>query len=367
MSIITSRAKLRARPTPIAAAAEPFLSVVVPIRNEERFIGQTLADLVSQDWDPARVEILVVDGESVDATRDVVMRFVERFQHVRLLRNPKCWSSAARNIGVAASRGDYVLIIDAHCEIPDTNYFRCLCDAFARSGADAIGRPQPLDVTGASARQRAIAAARSSPLGHHPSSYIYSYAESYVPAHSVAVAYRRAVFDKIGWFDESFDACEDVEFNQRFDDEKLTCFFTPQVLVRYHPRPSLRALFKQMTRYGQGRARLACKHPETISLGSFLPALFVLGLIVGLPLSWLHPYLALVYASVCALYVAIVLATSLQIVARRPSQWRLGAWLPLVFPAIHIGAGFGLLRELMMWALRRGKPAVATALPTKPR
>jgi succinoglycan biosynthesis protein ExoA len=85
-------------------------------------------------------------------------------------------------------------------------------------------------------------------LGHHPASFIYSDAERFVPAKSVAVAYRRAVFDQVGLFDESFDACEDVELNHRIDRLGLRCFFTPQIAVRYRPRASLSGLFGQMSR-----------------------------------------------------------------------------------------------------------------------
>ena len=120
---------------------------------------------------------------------------------VRILDNPKLLSSAARNVGIRESQGEIVIIVDGHCEISDRRYLRKLADAFARSGADCIGRPQPLDVAGATLLQQAIAAARSSRLGHHPDSHIYSRTEKFVPALSVAVAYRRDVFDRVGHFD----------------------------------------------------------------------------------------------------------------------------------------------------------------------
>ena len=85
--------------------------------------------------------------------------------------------------------------------------------------------------------------ARSSWLGHHPDSFIYSKEERFVPAISVAVAYRRDVFDKVGFFDENFDACEDVELNHRIDKNRLKCYFTPSITVQYCPRKSLGGLF----------------------------------------------------------------------------------------------------------------------------
>src|SRR5262245_38954230 len=243
--------------------ALPFLSVIVPVRNEQEFIADTLAQLLGQDYPRDRFEVLVADGRSTDDTRERVAAIAAEHPQVRLLDNPRRWSSAGRNVAIRAARGDIVVLVDGHCQLNNPRYLADLADAFARSGADCVGRPQPLDVTGASPLQRAIAAARGSLLGHHPASFIYSGREQFVPPQSVAVAYRREVFERVGLFDERFDACEDVELNHRVDRAGLRCFFTPAVAARYVPRASLRGLFRQMARYGRGRVRLARKHPET--------------------------------------------------------------------------------------------------------
>ena len=260
------------------------ISIVVPVRNEARFIERTLTHLINQDYDRDRFEILVVDGESTDGTPALVAKFAQRHPNVRLFSNPRRLSSAARNIAIRESRGDVVLLVDGHCDLEGDRYLSELAEAFQRSGADCLGRPQPQDVTNPTALQRAIAAARSSRLGHHPDSFIYSSDEQFVPAESVAVAYRRSVFQKVGYFDENFDACEDVEFNHRVDRAGLRCFFTPAIAAHYAPRDTLRGLFRQMVRYGRGRIRLWRKHPETFSWGIVPPLLFVIGLIAGLPL-----------------------------------------------------------------------------------
>jgi succinoglycan biosynthesis protein ExoA len=263
---------------------------------------------------------------------------------VRVFDNPGRLSSAARNVGLATARGELIVVVDGHCELDGRDYLAQVAAAFRRSGADCLGRPQPLDVTGATTLQRAIAAARSSWLGHHPDSFIYTDAERFVPAKSVAVAYRREVFDRVGGFDERFDACEDVELNHRVDRVGLRCFFTPAVRVRYFPRSSLAGLFRQMARYGRGRGRLLRKHPETFSPCGFIPAVWLAGLLAGPLLALACPMLWWVYGGAIAVYLAAVLATSAAIVARR-RELRLLGWLPLVFPTVHAGAGWGVLAE----------------------
>jgi succinoglycan biosynthesis protein ExoA len=343
----------------------PSISVIVPVRNEAAFIRGTLERLLAQHYDPQRFEVLVADGESTDATPAIVRDLERRHPNLCLVANPKRWSSAGRNVALRAARGDLVVIVDGHCELDDPDYLRHLAEAFARSGAACVGRPQPLDVTGATPLQRAIAAARASRLGHHPDSHIYSAAEGFVRPQSVAVAYRREVFETLGLFDETFDACEDVEFNHRIDRAGLRCFFTPRVAVHYHPRTSLVGLFRQMVRYGRGRVRLLRKHPETFTLPGFLPAVFLAGVVAGPAFAWLAPWLALTYAGALGLYAAIVLIASVVLTARARDV-RLLPWLPLAFGAIHVGAGAGLLQE---WVLGRrpSREAVETLAERLPQ
>jgi polysaccharide deacetylase family protein (PEP-CTERM system associated) len=330
----------------------PFITVIVPVRNEAPFIRKTLEQLLSQQYAADRFEVIVADGESTDGTRDVVQSMQEHHPNLRLLRNTKRWSSAGRNLGVRAARGDYVVVVDGHSDLDSRYYLRDLAHAFSRSGADCLGRPQPLDVAGATALQRAIAVARSSRLGHHPASWIYSSDERFVKPQSVGIAYRREIFDAVGLFDEDFDACEDVEFNHRIDRAGLRCFFSPKVQVRYHPRSSLLALFRQMCRYGRGRMRLLAKYPETFSFASVIPAIFLVGLAAGGVAACFSPWLATGYAAALGTYVITILVASLVLAARARDACLL-PWLPLVFAAIHSGAGTGVLMEAVRQARRR--------------
>jgi succinoglycan biosynthesis protein ExoA len=223
-------------------------------------------------------------------------------------------------------------------------------------------------MTHATSLQWAIATARRSPLGHHPDSFIYSGQAQFSPASSVAVAYRKSVFDKVGYFDESFDACEDVEMNTRIDAAGLTCYFEPAIAVRYVPRNTLSGLAKQMNRYGRGRVRLWRKHRHTFSLKSFAPGLFVAG-IYGLVSCYLllflvalcwelalddtfsilpHTVILSILILTYILYVMVILAESVRLLF---TQKRLDILLFLLLPHaffwIHFGFGDGILWEFL--------------------
>jgi succinoglycan biosynthesis protein ExoA len=319
----------------------PFLSVMMPVRNEGQHIAATLGMLLAQDYPRDRFEILVVDGRSTDDTRDIVLAMAT--PNVRLLDNPGMLSSAGRNVALREARGDILVLVDGHCDLGGPTYLREIATAFIRSGADCVGRPQPLDVQGASDLQRAIAAARASRLGHHPSSHIWAEEEGFVPPQSVAIAYRREVFERVGPFDETFDACEDYEFNTRCAEAGLTCFLTPRVTARYTPRDSVVRLYRQMVRYGRGRIRMLRKHPSTLSWAVFVPALFFLGVALG-PLAVVAvPWLGWIYGGVIGLYLACLFGYTLALGQR---DRRTLLWLPPVFLAIHGGAAAGVLWEL---------------------
>jgi succinoglycan biosynthesis protein ExoA len=322
----------------------PSVTVVVPVRNESQSIEQTLRSLLTQDYPSDEFEVVVADGLSTDGTVPVVRRLQSEFPNLKLVYNAGKFSSAGRNTALRHISGDYAVVIDGHCHIPDRKYLRNLVAAFETSGADSLGRPQPLDVPDPTPFQAAVSAARASRLGHNPDSDIFSDEAKFVEPQSTAVAYRRRVLHRIGLFDETFDACEDVEFNHRVHGAGLTCYFTPALRVVYHPRKSWPALFRQLGRYGCGRAKLAAKHPGSLTLPALVPPLWALWLVLGAVLALVVPFVGWVYLATLALYTIVILGSSLWLARGKPV--RVAARIPAVFAGIHLGFAWGFLREL---------------------
>jgi succinoglycan biosynthesis protein ExoA len=320
----------------------PLITIIVPVRNEAKCIERTLTKLATQDY--PNFEILVADGRSTDDTVAIVQSVAKRFPNIRLLDNARRLSSAARNLGVRHGRGDYLIVIDGHCDINDPQYLRKMAAAFEQSGADCLGRPQPLEIATPSAIQEAIALARRSWLGHNPSSHIYSSHGDFVKASSVAVAYRRQVFAQVGEFDERFDACEDVEFNHRVDEAGLKCWFAPEIAVHYHPRSTIPGLMRQMARYGRGRLRLAAKHPRSLTAPAIAPLAFFLMMALCAALSAVSIWFTVALAAGLGAYFAMILLVTLTLLPK-PGSTRAKFCLPLVFVAIHLGFAWGTLRE----------------------
>lgn len=326
------------------------ISVIVPVRNESKQIRQVVEGLCRQDYPRDEYEVLVVDGASDDDTAAIVESMRVEYPQLQLHRNPRRLSSAARNIGVRHATGDYVIVVDGHCTIADSQHLRKLERAFVTSGADTIGRPQPLVTSRPSGIQRCVSIARSSWLGHNPDSAIYTARESFVSPANVAVAYKRELFSEVGLFDERFDACEDVELNTRLAHAGRTCWFTPDIAVGYTPRSSLAGLFYQMIRYGRGRCRLARVHPGSLTLPALVPAALLVWLVVGGIAAALSVWAAWLFAATMLVYGLVIGTETLRSIS---AKFELGyVRVPVVFLTIHLGFGWGFLRELVWRAGR---------------
>ncbi len=322
------------------------LSVIVPIRNEARFIRSTLTQLCEQLYDRDLIEIIVVDGESTDRSVEIVKETIKEHPEtsIRLASNPNRLSSAARNIGISLASGDYILIIDGHVEIPSKRLFRDTAELINSTGAVILGRPQRLSTKNLTPIQKMISAARASTIGHANDSLVFSDFEGFVSPSSIAVGYKREIFERFGGFDEAFDAAEDLEFNTRLERAGLTCYTSPKLEVYYSPRESLAALFRQMQRYGIGRARLWRKHSMLPSLTAMAPPAAVGGTLLLLVLMPVVPSARVIFAALLMAYVAVCLN------ARRKSQaLREFPMLSIIqtFTVIHAGLGIGIWRGLL--------------------
>jgi GT2 family glycosyltransferase len=157
--------------------------------------------------------------------------------------------------------------------------------------------------------------------------------------------YRRSVFDRIGYYDESFDACEDVEFNYRVFKKGLPSYISPRLAVSYHARPNIPSLWRQMMRYGRGRFRFIRKHPDAFTIGQIVPAVFLLWLAMGAVGSLVSRSQAAIFGFSLALYAFALLYFSAALGRRYGLPHFLLA--PLAYLTIHLGLGAGFLTEAL--------------------
>ncbi len=322
--------------------ASPTISVVLPVLDEEADISGLLEMLLGQQEPPGGFEVLVVDGGSRDRTREIVNAVGARDPRVRLLDNPAVRSSAGRNVGAWAARGEYVLFVDGHCGLPRPDHLQRLVEIFRATGAACLCRPQPLLDLAGGAWGAAIAAARHSWLGHNPGSDIYRESPGVTDPRSAGAAYRRAVILELGGYDERFDACEDVEFNHRVARAGLLAYRHPDLRLQYRPRTTLSGLYRQMRRYGRGRAHLLARHPGVIPWALVALTLVVAAGVATFVLA--GPGIGSIVVGALALgYLTLCGIESLRLVGWRQEALRLAR----VFPVLHAGLLLGFWRGLL--------------------
>jgi glycosyltransferase involved in cell wall biosynthesis len=332
----------------------PYISIIIPIRNEEKSISSILFQLSEQTYPNYLFEVFVVDGMSTDSTRDIVQSFrVNSHINVRLIDNPAIHSGPGRNRGIMAAKGQYIIFIDGHTLLPSKTLLVDTIELFNETGAACLCRPQPLIAKQESYLQMEIAAVRATKLGHGPGSYIYDMDyKGYINPESSGASYAAWVFKKLGVYDESFDACEDVELNIRVAKAGLQAYTDPRIAVYYEARNNLVLLSKQLIRYGRGRIRLARKHPQSFKLLTTAPiAVFISFVLSIIPFFQLitHNHIQWILAVPFIVYLIVVLLSTASLSLKRGAQTLFIA--PIIYLCLHLSLGLGMLYELLIFSL----------------
>jgi succinoglycan biosynthesis protein ExoA len=326
----------------------PTVTVVVPMRNEELYIARCLRSIVEQDYPRDSLEVLVVDGLSNDRSREIVLEFSTRHPQVRLLDNPKRIPSAAWNVGIQNARGSMVAIVSAHCRLAPDFISRCVHRLLGGQNVDCVGGP--LTNVGETFEAQAIALAMSSPFGVGDSYFRYARRERYVDTIAFAL-YRRAVFDRVGLFDETLAVNEDYDLNYRLRKAGGKILLIPEARSFYYTRATLGQLWAQYFWYGFWKVQMLRKHPRSVRVRQLVPPLFVLILLLSGALSAISSLTAWVFALVVASYLSLSLAFSFSIAARK--GWRYLPILPVIFACLHLSWGLGFLYSLARLTFQR--------------
>lgn len=335
----------------------PFVSVIMPVRNEAEFIERSLGSVLGQDYPADRMEVIVADGMSDDGTRELVRAAAGRDGRVRLVDNEGRIAPTALNAALAGARGTIIVRVDGHTEIASDYVRQCVLE-LERTGADNVGGR--MEAEGSGTVRRAIAAATGSPFGVGGARFHYSEAEEWVDTVYLG-AWRRVTFDSLGLFDEELVRNQDDEFNYRLRAAGGRILLSPKIRSCYYGRSSLSSLARQYFQYGFWKVRVSQKHPRQMRLRQFVPPLFVLALLVAAAAALAFPSAPaarLPLAGLAALYLAADLVAA-AVEARR--QKVNPVLLAFVYPILHLAYGSGFLAGLFRFAGRRGGAAPTAA------
>ncbi len=268
----TAEAAGRLDDAPLSLPERPLVSIVIPCLNEERYIVALLDALAAQDYGPAGIEVIVADGGSTDATRDLVRTYVSPFARLELVDNPKRITVGGLNAGMDAATGDCWIIIGAHSSVrPD--FVRESVEALKRTGAACVGGP--IETIGEGTVGKAIAAAMSSPFGVGNAKFRYAAEEGEVDTVPFG-CYHRRVWEVVGRFDETVDGADEDSYNTRLIEAGGRIVLVPAIRSSYFPRRTFKALAKQYWEYGAAKGTLFARG-RPLQARHFAPTAMVTG------------------------------------------------------------------------------------------
>ncbi len=317
------------------------VSLIIPCRNEKKFIKKCLDSIVAQDYPKNRLEVFVIDGMSEDGTREIAESYTKEHTFITLLDNPKKVIPTAMNIGIKNARCGIIMKIDSHAAYTKDYVSKCV-KYLIEYDADNVGGiiialPRKNTLFG-----KAIVLALSHPFGVGNSLFRIGTKEPVWADTAFSGCYRKDVFDRIGLYDENIARSEDVAINSKLRRIGGKIVLVPEIKSYYYARSSFGEFIRHNFDNGlwvtyplkYGRVIFSWRH--------LIPVAFVLGLLGSATLTLMWPFGLWTLGTLGGVYAVANLGVSAQIVIREREIWYLVA-MPVVFASLHLSYGSGSL------------------------
>ncbi len=327
-----------------------LVSVIVPCRDEARALPAFLDSLRAQRCDGFTCEYLVADGRSRDGSREHLEACARDWPALRVLDNPGGFVSTGLNLAISQARGEVIVRMDVHTEYEPSYIGECL-RALIATGAVNVGGAARVRAT--TRPQRAIAAAYASPFSTGGARFHDETYQGPVDTVTYGCWWKRDLV-RVGGFDEDLVRNQDDELNLRLARAGGLIWQSVRIVSWYHPRATLRAVFRQYLQYGYWKVAVIRKHRLPASWRHLVPCAFLLTQ-VGLLLSGLHWALA----ALLGLYLLALAGASIHTARRK--GWDLLLLLPAAFAAFHYGYGLGFLAGIPAFGLHPHRRVAATS------
>lgn len=318
---------------PPAQDTAPPVSVIMPVLNEERHLRSAVRHILQQDY-AGEMEVVIALGPSADRTDEIAAELVAEDDRVRTVPNPSGRTPAGLNAAIAASKHPVVVRVDGHGML-SPGYIATAVRLLAETGAVNVGGI--MHAEGETDWERAVAAAMTSRIGVGSAAF-HTGGEAGEAQTVYLGVFRREVLERQGGYNEEFIRAQDWELNFRIRQAGGRIWFSPELLVSYRPRPTVRALARQYAQYGRWRRVVARYHAGSINPRYLAPPAAVVAIAASLVAgAVLTPWALLVPGS----YLAGIAAGSVAVGRGLPAAARVR--IPLALVTMHMAWGWGFL------------------------
>ncbi|MBN2175416.1 MAG: glycosyltransferase family 2 protein [Bacteroidales bacterium] len=326
------------------------VTIIIPCRNEEKFIGMVLDNVIAQDYPKELLEIFVVDGESEDRTKEIIQDYADKYPFIKYLPNPERVVPFALNKAIKMATGSVIVRMDAHAVYPE-DYVSELVKGLEKYDCDNTGGAWITKPANDSVKAIAIAEATSHPFGIGNAYYRLDIKNPRQVDTVPFGCYKRKVFDRIGLFDEELVRNQDDEFNARLIKNGGSIFLLPHVKILYFARETFNKMAKMFYQYGLYKPLVNLKIGTPATLRQFVPPLFVLysaiSILAGI---FHHPFFYAFFTGIIFYFLASIMV-SIGIALNNKNSVALFFHLIWTFPVIHFSYGFGYLSGIFRFLL----------------
>ena len=313
---------------------EVIVSVVMPIYNEEKYIKGCVESLLTQDYPKNQMEWIFIDGGSTDRTKEILAEYQEKYTElIRIYDNPHKTVPYAMNIGIAHSKGKYIVRLDAHAEY-DKDYVSKCVYYLDTTDADNVGGVAETKSRGKMGQ--AIALMLSSKFGVGNSQFRTNGESGFVDTVPFG-AFRREVFSKYGGYDERLTRNQDNEMNFRIRKNGGKIYLSQDIRLSYYCRDTVSGITKMARTNGRWNVITMKLCPGSMGIRHFVPLALVLSLMtLGIGSIFL-PIARWLLAVEIFMYVLMDVVFSLKQAKQPITFFR----LLYLFPVFHISYGLG--------------------------
>lgn len=245
-------------------------SVIIPVYNRPDEVDELLQSLTQQTF--RDFEVIVVEDGSAIPCKNVADNYRDLLD-LHYYSKPNSGPGQTRNYGAERSRGEYLIILDSDCILPE-GYLAAIDEELKRQYADAFGGPDWAHASFTDL-QKAINYSMTSFFTTGGIRGGKKKMDKFYPR-SFNMGVQRKVYQALGGFSQMRFG-EDIDFSIRIFKGGYACRLFPDAWVYHKRRTDFRKFFKQVHNSGIARINLYKKYPESLKLVHLLPALFTLG------------------------------------------------------------------------------------------
>lgn len=317
-----------------------FVSIVMPLYNEEHYINNCLDSLLQQDYPIDAMEWIFVDGGSTDKTKAILKSYQERYpQLIQIYDNPYKTVPYAMNIGIEKAIGRYIIRMDAHADYRKDYISKCVF-YLDKTGADNVGGVAETKSRGEVGK--AIALMLSSKFGVGNSQFRINGESGFVDTVPFG-AFRKEVFEKWGGYDERLTRNQDNEMNYRIRKNGGKIYLSNDIQFSYYCRNTIRGICDMAIKNGMWNIITMKLCPGSMGMRHFVPLCFLIS-IIFLPLLGIlfHP-MRIIFGFEMALYLILDIYFSL----KQKNDTTSFFLLLFLFPLFHISYGIGSIKGIL--------------------